>query len=246
MIARGVDVVTVWCVLAIAGFQACAQEPTERVDRAATLTQAERLAELEQQILALLDSGGIPGLSIAIANDSGVVWSRGFGVRSTETDAPVDANTVFEAASLSKPVFAYAVLQLVDQGVLDLDTPLADYYEYEHIAHDERGSSITARMVLTHTTGFPNWRPRGGDLTIGFEPGSEFSYSGEGFGYLQLTVMDLTGAATSGTSGSRTTMRYPTTATARPKRSESRGADAGTPPPRCRPRHRTSLVSSQR
>jgi len=159
----------------------------------ATLTTAERLAELDSIIPALMDSGDVTGMSIAITEDTGLVWARGFGLRSKETQERVDATTVFEAASLSKPVFAYAVLQLVDQGVLDLDTPIADYYEYESITHDERYRLITPRMVLTHSPGFPNWRPRGGQLTIDREPGTEFSYSGEGFVYLQLAVMNLTG-----------------------------------------------------
>ena len=170
---------------------ACA--PVPALDLADTLTDSARLAELERTIPIVMDSGGVPGLAIAVIGDTGIVWSHGFGVRNVETGETVDANSVFEAASLSKPVFAYAVLQLVDQGLLALDTPLARYYDYPDIAHDSRHNLITARMVLTHTTGFPNWRPRGGQLTIGFEPGSEFSYSGEGFGYLQQAVMHLTG-----------------------------------------------------
>jgi CubicO group peptidase (beta-lactamase class C family) len=173
----------------VATVQACAAPPSDPID---TLTDAERLAELERVIPMVMDSGSVTGLSVAVVSDSGVVWSRGFGVRNVETGEPVDTQSVFEAASLSKPVFAYAVLQLVDQGLIDLDVPLATYYEYEDIAHDARHRSITARMVLTHSTGFPNWR-RDGRLTINFEPGSEFSYSGEGFGYLQRVVMHLTG-----------------------------------------------------
>jgi CubicO group peptidase (beta-lactamase class C family) len=173
----------------IAVVQACVSPSADPID---TLTDAERLAELERVIPMALDSGGVTGLSVAVVSDSGVVWSRGFGVRNVATGEPVDTQSVFEAASLSKPVFAYAVLQLVDQGLIDLDTPLATYYEYADIAHDARHRSITARMVLTHSTGFPNWR-RDGELTINFEPGSEFSYSGEGFGYLQRAVMHLTG-----------------------------------------------------
>lgn len=169
--------------------QSCSEPP----DRLATLTQPARWAELEAAIPALMDSGAVPGLSLAIVRDTAIVWSRGFGVRSLETGEPVDANTVFEAASLSKPVFAYAVLQLVDQGLIDLDTPIAEYYDYEDIAYDERHRIITPRMALTHSTGFPNWRPNRGQLAINFEPGSEFSYSGEGFGYLQRAVMHITG-----------------------------------------------------
>jgi CubicO group peptidase (beta-lactamase class C family) len=162
-------------------------------DQVALLTDSTRWRELEQVIPVVMDSAGVPGLSIAITTDSGIAWGRGFGVRSTDTGDPVDTGSVFEAASLSKPVFAYGVLQLVDQGVLDLDTPLSEYYDYADIADDPQHERITARMVLTHSTGFPNWRPGGGQLTITFEPGTEFSYSGEGFGYLQRVVMHVTG-----------------------------------------------------
>jgi CubicO group peptidase (beta-lactamase class C family) len=177
-------------LIALAG--ACAQSSEQEPDRLDSLTRAQRWAALDSVIPELMDSGSVTGLSMAIVDDSAIVWSRGFGVRSAETGEAVDANTVFEAASLSKPVFAFAVLQLVDEGVLELDRPLVEYWDYEYVPDDERFKQITARMVLTHSTGFPNWRPRGGDLTINFDPGSEFSYSGEGFGYLQLAVMDLT------------------------------------------------------
>jgi CubicO group peptidase (beta-lactamase class C family) len=104
----------------------------------------------------------------------------------------VDADTVFEAASLSKPVFAYAVLKLVDAGKLDLDAPISKYLPGDYV-DDPRQSAITARRVLSHTTGFPNWRPPGQPLKIHFAPGERFSYSGEGFVYLQKAVERLTG-----------------------------------------------------
>jgi CubicO group peptidase (beta-lactamase class C family) len=165
------------------------------------LPSPERSAELRQAIPALMDSAGVPGLAIAVVADSGIAWSAGFGMRSADSGGAVDEHTVFEAASLSKPVFAYAVLQLVDSGLIDLDTPLAEYFDYRDIAHDDRHRRITPRMVLTHSTGFPNWRPRRGQgggagrgqLTINFEPGERFSYSGEGFGYLQQAAMHITG-----------------------------------------------------
>lgn len=140
----------------------------------------------------------IPGLSIALIRDAEVIWSHGFGVKNSETREAVDDNTVFEAASLSKPVFAYAVLKLVDKGQLDLDTPLTKYLpvkdaKYE-VGDDPRLEQITARRVLSHTTGFPNWRPRGDKtLKIYFTPGDRFSYSGEGFVYLAKIVEHITG-----------------------------------------------------
>ena len=180
-------------LLGLVWIQACRQDASQELNSPSTLTAAEKLVTLERTIPALLDSGAVTGLSMAIVDDSTIVWARGFGTRNAESGEPVDANTVFEAASLSKPVFAYAVLRLAESGVIDVDAPLTQYYEYESIQHDGRSGEITARMVLTHATGFPNWRPRGGQLTINFEPGSRFSYSGEGFVYLQLAVMRLTG-----------------------------------------------------
>ena len=139
----------------------------------------------------LLDSAGIPGASLAVIDQRGVVWAKGYGIREAGKAAPVDQNTVFSAASLGKPVFAYLVLKLVDEGKLDLDKPLYQYVPYHAIEHDARYKRITARMVLSHQTGFPNWRR--GQLNLLFEPGQRFSYSGEGFVYLQGVVMTILG-----------------------------------------------------
>ncbi len=117
-------------------------------------------------------------------------WAKSFGVK--EGDAPVTNDTTFEAASLSKVVFAYAVLKLADQGKIDLDAPLQDYLDASYIEGDPRVNAITARLVLTHRTGFPNWRPKQ-RLTIHFEPGDHFSYSGEGFVFLGKAVERITG-----------------------------------------------------
>jgi CubicO group peptidase (beta-lactamase class C family) len=88
-------------------------------------------------------------------------------------------------------VSAYAVLKLADQGKVDLDAPLQRYLGAPYIQGDPRINKITARMVLTHRTGFPNWRPKEG-LTIHFEPGDHFSYSGEGFVFLSKAVERIT------------------------------------------------------
>jgi CubicO group peptidase (beta-lactamase class C family) len=147
--------------------------------------------ELGRFVQAYLDYYMIPGISVAVIKDSNVVYHHGFGVRNTTTKEPVTDLTVFEAASMTKPVFAYLVLRLVDRGILKLDTPLYTYLPYEDIAYDDRYKLITARMVLTHRTGFPNWRT--GKLDIKFTPGTQVSYSGEGFVYLGKVVEHLTG-----------------------------------------------------
>ena len=156
-------------------------------------TSAERVAAA---LPDLMKRGDVPGISIAVVRDGKVAWNRGFGARNSTTKDPVTEETVFEAASLTKPVFAYAVLKLVDHGKLDLDTPLNKYMPGPYDAgDDQRINKITARQVLSHTTGFPNWRsPRGAKtLPIHFEPGERFSYSGEGFVYLSKVVETLTG-----------------------------------------------------
>jgi CubicO group peptidase (beta-lactamase class C family) len=125
-----------------------------------------------------------------------LVWSGAFGVSNADTKKPVDVNTVFEAASLSKPVFAYAVLKLVDEGKLALDSPLNGYLGNNYdVVNDDRINLITARRVLSHTSGFPNWRDNDGTKTllIHFKPGEKFSYSGEGMVYLSKVVSTITG-----------------------------------------------------
>ncbi|MFD2569243.1 serine hydrolase domain-containing protein [Spirosoma soli] len=152
-------------------------------------------AQLEQFIPKLMDSARIPGLSMAIINNGALAYSKGYGLTKADSTQKVTSATVFDAASLSKPVFAYAVLQLVEQGVLDLDKPLYEYLPYPDVADDERYKKITARMVLSHKTGFPNWRKnrKSNQLSMLFTPGERFSYSGEGFVYLQKVVEKITG-----------------------------------------------------
>ncbi len=149
---------------------------------------------LDIAIPRLLEEGMVPGLSIALVQKGELVWHKGYGVKNAQTKEPVVANTTFEAASLSKPVFAYAVLKLVDEGKLDLDTPLTKYLPGNYdVGDDARINQITVRHVLSHRPGFPNWRRQNNALTIHFTPGERFSYSGEGFVYLAKVVEKITG-----------------------------------------------------
>jgi CubicO group peptidase (beta-lactamase class C family) len=154
--------------------------------------QARVIAHLQERIPPLMKEGDVPGLAIALVRNGNLVWHRGFGVKSVKTNAPVTDDTVFEAASLSKPVFAYAVLKLIDAGKFDLDKPLNQYLSGNYdVGDDPRLGQITARRVLSHTTGFPNWRS--GALKIYFTPGERFSYSGEGYVYLSKVIEHVTG-----------------------------------------------------
>lgn len=135
----------------------------------------------------------VPGVSLAIINDGKLVYHTVKGYADLELKKKVTPTTIFEGASLSKPLFAYMAMQLVEKKVLDLDTPLYKYLPYPDIANDERYKKITARMVLTHTTGFPNWRTdyENKKLFISFDPGTSFQYSGEGYQYLAKVLMHL-------------------------------------------------------
>jgi CubicO group peptidase (beta-lactamase class C family) len=125
--------------------------------------------------------------------DGQPIWRRGFGVRDSSTKAPIDNDTVFEAASMSKPPFAYVVMKLCEKGMLALDTPLTKYTSERFLKDDPRLDLITARQVLSHTSGFQNWRSDKEPLKIHFAPGERYMYSGEGYSYLQSVVTGLTG-----------------------------------------------------
>ena len=180
--------------VALAQPLAPAQDKAGPAPLRAKAKKEQTVPRLEILIPRLLDEGIVPGLSIALVQDGELIWHRGFGVKNSQTKEPVTDNTVFEAASLSKPVFAYAVLKLVDAGKIDLDTPLTKYLPGNYdVGDDARLNQITSRHVLSHTPGFPNWRPQGGALKIHFTPGEWFSYSGEGYVYLAKVVEHITG-----------------------------------------------------
>lgn len=142
-----------------------------------------------------MDSLNIPGLSIAIINESEVVYRQTFGFANLEEQLPVTDKTIFEGASMSKSVFALFVMKFVEEGKLDLDKPLYEYLPYQDIAYDKRYKKITARMVLSHRTGFPNWRENEQDkkLKIKFEPDTDYEYSGEGYQYLAMVLKQIEG-----------------------------------------------------
>jgi len=151
------------------------------------------IANLETQIPKWMEDSILPGLSMLMMKDAKVFWRRGFGFRDSASKAPVDNDTLFEAGSVSKTVFAYAVMKLCEKGIMDLDTPLTHYTSERFLEGDPRLELITARRVLSHTSGFQNWRSEKKPLQIQFNPGEKFSYSGEGYSYLQSVLTHLTG-----------------------------------------------------
>jgi CubicO group peptidase (beta-lactamase class C family) len=158
--------------------------------------------EIDSTVTRLMKAAEVPGLGIAIFDHGKTAYLKAYGFRNKEKNLPLTIDSVTYAASFSKVVFAYMVMQLVDEGVLDLDKPvyeylpkpLPEYPKYADLANDERYKRITARMLLDHTSGFPNWRWIEDDrkLRIHFEPGSRYAYSGEGIDLLQLVVETIT------------------------------------------------------
>ena len=131
---------------------------------------------------------------MVIVDRGAPTWNRGFGVKDTASLEPITSDTIFTACSLTKPVFAYFVMKLSERGVLNLDTPLTKFSSERYLENDPRLDLITARHVLSHTTGFQNWREEDQQpLSIHFTPGEKFGYSGEGFSYLASVVTKLMG-----------------------------------------------------
>lgn len=153
---------------------------------------------IENAVRNAAEKHAVPGISIALVRDAAVEWTQGFGVLDREWNTPVGEDSVFEAASMSKPVFAYAVMKMRERGLIDLDKPLRGYLRQPFVPED-RG--ITARQVLSHTSGLPDMRSRTRPLRVEFPPGEKWQYSGEGYAYLQAVVTELAGHARAGNCG---------------------------------------------
>lgn len=171
-------------------------------------------SELTTEIQSLIDAAKVTGISITIFNNNEITYQKSFGYANLEKKDTLTNKTVFYGASLSKAVFGYVVAQLVVEGVIDLDKPLQDYLDkplpdfkfekewrgYKNLANDKRYENITARMCLSHTTGFPNWRwmtkendfYREGKIRFLIDPGIRYSYSGEGIQLLQFVIEQIT------------------------------------------------------
>ena len=136
----------------------------------------------------------VPGSSLVLFKQGKVVYQRHYGVKNAYTREPVDDQTLFDVGSITKLFAAFSAQRLIEQGKINLDQSLADYLPFDAIAHDERYRLISARHVLSHQTGFPNWAgdTEDGRLRIQFIPGTDFGYSGEGFDYLGRIMAEIT------------------------------------------------------
>ena len=164
---------------------------------------------LNAKIQYLMKIANVSGIAISVFNDNKPIFSRTYGLSNVPKNIPFQQSSVMYGASFAKTVFAYIAMQLVQEKIIDLDKPLVEYLSkplpdykitgwrrgYQDLKDDDRYKKITARMCLDHTTGFPNWRWFEADkkLRFKFDPGTRYSYSGEGLYLLQFVIEQVTG-----------------------------------------------------
>lgn len=168
------------------------------VSACATAPAVPSGAAIDAEARRLMASEDMKGMAIAVIDDGQVVHVAAYGHRNVERDLPLTTDTIMYGASITKAAFAYMVLQLVDEGRLDLDRsiaeylprPLPEYEEYTDLAGDERWRQLTARNILNHSTGFANFRWLEPDEKLRFHwaPGERYGYSGEGIWVLQFVL----------------------------------------------------------
>lgn len=153
---------------------------------------------IDEKIPALMRAAQIPGLAVAVLNGAELVYLRAFGLRDVERQLRLTPQTSMPGLSLTKSVFAYTVMQMAEEGLVHLDRPidadlkqpLPEFEDYRDLQGDDRWKRFTPAMLLSHTSGLPNWRRFTLDqkLRILFEPGTQYSYSGEGIALLQFVI----------------------------------------------------------
>ncbi|MGA2166703.1 MAG: serine hydrolase [Terracidiphilus sp.] len=160
-------------------------------------------SQIDATVTQLMASAHVTGVGIALFHRGKVVYLKSYGLRDTEKNLPLTPDSVMTSASLSKSAFAVLVMRLVQQHVLSLDKPIAaylpkplpDYPGYSDLQGDDRWKKLTLRMLLSHTSGFANFRGLEDDrkLKFHFDPGTRYGYSGEGIQLAQFVVETVTG-----------------------------------------------------
>jgi CubicO group peptidase (beta-lactamase class C family) len=151
------------------------------------------LRALDDSVPTWLARHHVPSIAIAWVDDGGVRWTRVYGEQSA--GVPAAERTLYNVASLTKPVFAETIVRLAAAGRLALDEPMSGHWVDPDVAGDPRHRALTPRLALSHRTGFPNWRSGTGQLRFRFDPGTSYEYSGEGFEYLRRFAERKLGAS---------------------------------------------------
>src|SRR5688572_20191762 len=143
----------------------------------------------EKELPAWLKEANVPAAGVAIIEEGKLKYAKIFGELKKGSPSPQaqPGNTIFQVASLTKPVVEVLTLRLVTAGQWNLDEPLAKYWIDPDVQNDPHHKKLTTRHVLTHQSGFPNWRTMNASKRLGFisEPGTKVQYSGEGLEYLR-------------------------------------------------------------
>lgn len=150
--------------------------------------QDTAIPSLIRDIPVWMAQNHVPCAGVGLIENGRIKWLKTFG--DVKDGHPAPANTLFNIASQTKPVTAMLTMKLIQAGLWNLDEPLSHYWIDPDIADNPWLNKITTRIVLSHQTGFPNWRSDNGDtkLRFTFEPGTKFRYSGEGFEYLRRAL----------------------------------------------------------
>ena len=144
--------------------------------------------DFENKVQGWLEDNNVPAVSIGIIEEGEIKYVKAFG--EIQKGVPAEVDSLFNIASMTKPVVAMLTLKLVEEGKWKLDEPLYHYWVDPDVANDIRHERLTTRHVLNHQTGFINWRREHPTkkLTFDFEPGTGFRYSGEGYDYLMRAL----------------------------------------------------------
>lgn len=149
-------------------------------------------AKLDTDVPRLLTENKVPSVSIAQVTNGKITLVRAYGKQDADTAAT--PSTLYNIASLTKPITAQVAMLLISRGVFTLDEPMAPTWTDPDVAGDERSKLLTPRLALSHQTGFANWRSMTNNkLTFQFTPGTNYGYSGEGFEYLSHFMEKKTG-----------------------------------------------------
>ncbi|MGD1933100.1 MAG: serine hydrolase domain-containing protein [Candidatus Phaeomarinobacter sp.] len=179
-----------YITLALALFVSGAVVVSARADTGMLDWDDQEIAQaLDAFVPRLMDDGNVPGVQVAIVRDGRMVYERAFGIRNVIGRSPVTPTTIFEAASISKPVTAHVALQMVADGKLRLDKDIGLGLEPPWLqpGDDGRVPPVTLEQVLTHTSGLSNDIRRSTHELVA-SPGGPFAYAGEGFGYLGYAI----------------------------------------------------------
>lgn len=167
-----------------------------------------------KSIIEVMKEINTPGISIAIIDNFDIVWSKGYGISDAESQLSVNTDTIFQAASISKPLTALAVMKLVQDGILDLDENINSYLKSWKLPENEftANNKVTLRNLLSHTAGvtvqgFPGYNidvaiptlvqvlmgeppANTGKVVVDMEPNTQFRYSGGGYTIVQQVLID--------------------------------------------------------